>query len=335
MVVKAPVDKPGPNQVAGVVRDTFAIPISGVEITIPDLQRRALSDADGKFHLADVRPGKYDIRARRLGFAPQIRQVEVDDKGGVATFELLAVNRPLPPVISTAARGGLSGTVGDTSYNVLPGATVKLLGNGQVVETDSLGHFFFPIKSGQYVVAVQRDGYADKLVSVTVPSDSGRNVTVMLPPRTKEMAVRQFWNIDDFGKRLAMHRQATSSLYTHEDLTRLGFEWISDAAARGQNLAGSKFVMPGGCYGTLNGGPEAVEIDKLTVDEVETLEVYPNYSQNERPMGKANTVGQIVGKKGVADSRVGTRVPLSNARDAAVMNFGRRPPCPVVYVWTR
>src|SRR3954466_7100446 len=75
VVVKAPVEKPGPNQVAGVVRDTFALPIQGVEISIPSLQRRALSDSAGKFHVADVRPGKYDIRARRVGFAPQIRQV--------------------------------------------------------------------------------------------------------------------------------------------------------------------------------------------------------------------------------------------------------------------
>jgi hypothetical protein len=222
---------------------------------------------------------------------------------------------------------------------MLPGATVKLLGNGQTVETDSLGHFYFPVRSGQYMLAVQHEGYADRLVSVTVPSDSGRNVTVMLPPRTKEMAVRQAGNITDLGRRLSMHQAKTSTIFTHEDLERLGFSWISEAAQRGQNSAGNRFVVPAGCYATLDGGPEAVELDKLTIDEVETIEVYPNYSQNERPLQKANTVGRIVGKKGIADSREATRVPLSNTEEARFMNQrtqGRvRIACPVVYVWSR
>jgi len=335
IVVRALVDKPGANIIHGVVRDTSAFAIEGVEITIASRQKRVISDSAGKFRLTDIRPGTYEVRARRIGYAPQIREVKVDAAGGVITFELLAHIRPLPPVISAAARGGLSGTVGDTSYRAVEHAKVQLLGKGRTVGTDSLGRFFFPVGAARYVVAIRQDGYEDKLVSVTVPEDSGRHMTVLMPPCKRDLTVRQAWNVDDFGRRLMLRTNSTSWLFTREDLERLGFDWVIDAVNRGFSLAGGKWAVSNECYGTLNGGPDIVLIRTLTVDDLETVEIYPDMSQAQTVAQRPPGINSIGGKKGVADSRAATKVPMNNARDAAFMNQGIRPPCHVTYIWTR
>src|SRR3954462_1800499 len=44
VIVKAPIEKPGPRALAGAARDTFAIGIDSVEISIPELKLRAFTD---------------------------------------------------------------------------------------------------------------------------------------------------------------------------------------------------------------------------------------------------------------------------------------------------
>jgi hypothetical protein len=57
--------------VVGVVLDTGGVPVDSVEVRIASLQRRTFSDVNGLFRFDHVRPGSYEVGARRLGFAPQ------------------------------------------------------------------------------------------------------------------------------------------------------------------------------------------------------------------------------------------------------------------------
>jgi hypothetical protein len=75
VVVNAAPERPGPRKVAGVVRDTAAVALDSVEVSITSLQRRVFSKADGTFLFTDVGPGKYEVRARKLGYGPQIREM--------------------------------------------------------------------------------------------------------------------------------------------------------------------------------------------------------------------------------------------------------------------
>jgi hypothetical protein len=331
--ITADVEPPGPNRIAGVVRDTFSLAIDGVEITLPLLQKRAVSDSAGKFRLEGVRPGTYEVRARKIGYAPQIKTVEVDKSGGIAAFELLPRMATLPVAISTASRGGLSGTVGDTGYRAIAHARIRILGKADRGETDSLGHFFFPVAAGRYVVAIQQDGFQEKIVSVTVPPDSGRHMTVLLPPHQR--TVREAWNIPDFDRRLALRTNVGSWVFTHDELEKFGFDWASDAIARGLGMAGASNSLSPGCHATVNGGPGAVEIAKLTIDDVETVEIYADRSNAQRITERPGRINNIGGPKGIADSRAATRLPLTNTEVASFYNQGIRPPCPIVYIWMR
>lgn len=338
VVVKAPVEKPGPRALGGVARDTFALPIDSVEISIPDLKRRALTDGEGKFRFDQVRPGEYDVRARKIGYAPQVVTVKVDSAGGVGVFELLQLRRALPPVIVNAARGGIGGVVGDTAFRAIPGATVRLANEGQSIDTDSSGYFHFNVGAGQYFLTVKRPGYVDKVVSVRVPPDSGRRVSIFLEERDKALAARSYWNVDDMAERVALRTKTNSSLYSREDLLEMGVDWISDAVQSGfarvgpQAFSDHSIRIDKECVAIVNGGPETTQIKNLTIDDIATVEIYPpTMVASQRIMMMDRPGSKLVGKKGVADSRV--IMPFENAQRAAIQNAALN--CATVYVWMR
>lgn len=333
--ITAEVDPPGANRIAGVVRDTFGIAVPGAEVSVPDLHKRAVSDSAGKFRIDDVRSGKHDIRARKIGYAPQLQSVVVNAEGGTVTFELMPHVTSLPATISSAARGGLGGTVGDTAYRAIVGAEVRLLGRNENAKTDSLGRFFFPVGAGRYVVSIQRRGYFDKLVSVIIPADSGRHMTVLMPPH--DAWIRQAWNAADLNRRLALNMEKNqAAIFLRADLEKYGWDWATDAVDRGLGMAGASTGLPAGCYATLDGGPGGVEIGRLTTDEIEVLEVYPNASRAQRVTPRPGKINNIGGTRGVADSRDAVRLPMGNRNEAAFFNQSFvKPPCPIVYVWLR
>ncbi|HEY9226682.1 MAG TPA: carboxypeptidase regulatory-like domain-containing protein [Gemmatimonadaceae bacterium] len=313
VVVSARPDPPGPRKMSGMVRDTAATPIDRVELSIPQLQRRAFSNADGTFRFDDIKPGKYEVRARRIGYAPQVQEIVVDSLGGVGVFALLPTARRLLPVVSSATRGGLSGTVGDTAYHALPGATVRVLGHSQTVQTDSAGGFFIPLAAGSYLVSVKRTGFDYKLVSVIIPPDSGRSVTVFLPPRERPVPHEEANNLEDLNTRLVRRRTTTSRVYTRADLEKMQVEWVYDAVQRGTIAAGGSMIADRDCSVIVNGGPETVELEGLTLDDIESVEIYPVAQGSRRA-----SVPQVT---------------LGNTRLALWRNWTKR--CPLVYVWLR
>ena len=318
VVVNAAPDKPGARKIGGVVRDTAALALDSVEISVTSLQRRVFSKADGTFLFTDVAPGKYEVRARKLGYGPQIREMIVDSAGATGMFSLVPLPYVLRPVVTTVARGGLSGIVGDTAFNALRGADVRVLGHAQHTTTDSSGEFYIPIKSGSYLVAVSGPGFADRLVGVLVPADSGDRIRVTLAPRDRPLTVRQVHNVDDLGERLAWRNTQHSRVYTHADLSALNIEWLYDAIQYGyqQVHSGTNTILDRDCFAIANGGPDTVEIGKLTVDDVETVEIYdaqgPSRPTLRRPI---------------------SRTPMTNADHAGTANRGKQ--CTLVYVWLR
>ena len=81
----------------GIVRDERGNPVVGAEVSLEGQARRIASGADGRFLLLDVPLGRQSVRARRPGFSPDVREVQVGATG--ATLELRL--RRLPQVMPT------------------------------------------------------------------------------------------------------------------------------------------------------------------------------------------------------------------------------------------
>jgi len=308
VIVKASAPLPGPRLLTGIVVDTAGNTIAGVEITIPDLERRLFSREDGTFRFDSIPRGEYSMRARKLGYAPQVREFSVDTAGGVAEFELLPIAHTLPPMVSSAARRGLAGVVGDTGFNPIAGADVRVLGGGMETQTDSMGTFFMPVHSGTYMVSIRKSGFADRLVSVAIPADSGKRITTWLQPFSGERPKDQFWNVADFQHRLAWIPPGSmrgATFYTRDQLLKLKIEWIYDAVEMTCTKNNCRTAYHRNCRVVVNGGPATAVLSTLTIDDVEAVEVYG----------------------GGFSSRI------NNTRNAGFDNHGMA--CPQVYVWTR
>lgn len=331
VVVNAAPDLPGPRRIAGVVRDTTGFPVEGVEVSIPALQRRASSGPDGSFRFDNVAPGTYPARARKLGFGPQVHSVVVDSLGGAVAFALVPIPHTLLPIVSSAARGGLSGVVGDTAFRAIPGALVRLTGHGASSATDSLGEFFIPAKPGSYLVSVTRPGFAFRLVSVIIPADSGRRITAYLPP-APPVSNREAHNLDDLAARLAWRSTTRSRVFTRADLEKLNVEWAWDAVRFGYGaiFQGRNGWVDRDCSVIVNGGPQTTELGSLTIDDIETVEIYTRQGNPSRVPDIRSARGGVVRTPSHASV---PSIPLSNTERATMENKARE--CPIVYVWLR
>src|SRR5437879_10325125 len=54
----------------GVVVDSLNAPLSGAEVTLPQLSRLAITDAKGSFVLTGIPAGDQQVAVRRVGYAP-------------------------------------------------------------------------------------------------------------------------------------------------------------------------------------------------------------------------------------------------------------------------
>ena len=124
--------------ISGIVRDTASQTLDGAEVFIPSLRRTTAADTSGRFLFSDIKSGTYDVAVRRLGFFPQTRTVVVtNDSGGRVEFSLVPNRSSLPTVSVTAARGGLSGVIGDTSWRAIAGAEILVSGARRAVSDSS------------------------------------------------------------------------------------------------------------------------------------------------------------------------------------------------------
>jgi len=330
VVVNARPNLPGANKLAGVVRDTMANALDGAEVAIPSLQRRIFAGADGAFRFENLKPGEYQVRARKIGFAPQVQSIVVNDSGGVSVFNLIPMPRSLAPVVSSAARGGLSGTVGDTAYRPLAGATIRVLGNAGSATTDSLGTFFIPLRAGTYIASVVQPGYEYRLVSVMIPPDSGRAVTVFLAPLSKPVAHEEASNLFEFERRLELRSRNHSRVFTRPELQQMGVEWGLDAVRRGVGAVATgrdATWVDADCSVIVNGGPKIVDLNTLTIDDIEMVEIYPG-SQNPGAMPVSANA-----RTGRPQRPSAVSIAPTAQRLAAWRNATKK--CPLVYVWVR
>ncbi len=265
-----PAPKPaGPKTLVGIVTDTLGNPVDSVELVISSLKRHAMSASDGTFRFDDIKPGPYQVLARRLGYYPQVQSTTVDDKGGVVSFSILLGIRALPPVVTSAARGGLSGVIGDTAYNIVGEAQVAVIASDHRTSSDSLGRFFLDLKPGKYMVSVSRPGYRTRLVSVTVPSDSGRRMTVWLTPTSVGQNNRDAMAFDGLAARLARRNPVWSNIYTREDINRTGIEDGVQLARLGANKN-----MDDTCSAIIDGGPRRLPLWAIDAADIEAMETY-------------------------------------------------------------
>jgi len=295
----------GPKTLVGIVSDTAGNPVDSVEVFITALKRRTMSAPNGAFRFDDIKSGTYAVSTRRLGYLPQLRRVTVGDDGGTAAFSLIPYMRGLPPVVSSSPRGGLSGVIGDTAYNIVSGAQVTVIASDRRTVSDSTGSFFLDLKPGKYMVSVKRAGFASRLVSVTIPNDSGRRMVVWMSPSSRGESAREEWAIENLNARLLRRNPVWSTIYSREDINRMG---MTDAAQLA--TIGARTRVDDNCPAIIDGGPRTAPIWAFAAADIETMETYTQKRASYAPTS-------ILGRG------IQPRAPTESSD------------CPTVYLWLR
>jgi hypothetical protein len=258
----------GAGTIVGAVGDTSLVPLDSVNVYIVSTRLQTLS-MNGIFRFDKLKPGQYELSARRLGYLPQTRTVTVGGDGGITAFCLVPAAQILAPVVTSAVRGGLSGVIADTAFGIVPGAEITVLGGSEHAISDSAGIFYVPAKPGHYMVHVKRAGFESKMVSVTVPRDSGRKILVWLMPASGHSVAREESNAYDLKLRLETRVFARSKIYTRQDINDFGATDVRQLAQ-----AGASKYIDDGCFATIDGGPDSIPMWALKPEEIEMLEVY-------------------------------------------------------------
>ena len=302
---------PGPNVIHGFVADSLERPLEGAEVIISGLRLTTLTGPDGSFRFEHIKPGRYNVTARKIGYYPEGRVVQVGEKGGATAFWLARREgaSDLPAVVTSARRGGLSGVVGDTAYNAIPGAKLWVLASDRRAESDSTGAFFMDLKPGRYMVRVERENFGTQLISVTVPKDSGRRVMVWMSPADRGTTARQNHALLEASMRMTRRNPVWSKVYTREDITKTGFDQLSQLAT-----AGAGHPIDPDCMAIIDGDTaRKVPIFAIDARDLESVEVYVA-----RPPRR--TVTSIMGGAPVSQRTAGV---------------GRPSRCAQIFAWMR
>ncbi len=267
---RTPPRQAGPSTLVGIVTDTSGdFPIDSVQVFINALKRQTLTSANGTFRFNDIKPGKYQIATRKLGYLPQVKTVVVADSGGSVRFEILQQTHALPTMVTSATALGLSGVIGDTAYDVIQGAEVYAITTDKRVRTDSMGRFFMDLRPGRYMIQVSKEGYGTKIMGVTVPVDSGRRMVTWLAPADRGLQNRQTMNLFELAERIEKTPSTRKKLYSREDITKLNFEELRQVA-----IAGAGKPVPEECDAIIDGGPVKYPIWSISAADLDMVEVY-------------------------------------------------------------
>lgn len=200
-----PVRASAQQSVRGTVRDTAGVPLGRAAVQVGE--RRTETDSLGVFRVDDVRPGKYPLTIRLLGYSPIRTQIAVVEAGPTELeYYLTVVPVRLPPVLVNVRRSGIYGVVGDTGYRKAVGAKVQLLGTHHgTVLTDSMGRFAFPdADNGQFMVRVTFGGYSERRLHVELRRNEGLELVVLLTPAREQTSKAEETAMFDLSRRLSM-----------------------------------------------------------------------------------------------------------------------------------
>ena len=317
--------------ITGIVMDSAHNPLENATVFILDSAKNVLehstaivarplrevrTNGRGIFQIPDLDPGTYRLTVRRIGYLVAVQSYIVTDSGGVARFCLFQDIQSLPTMITSVSRGGITGVVGDSALALVKGAEVRVFGENMFALTDSAGGFFFPVKPGEYTLAVKKKGYGPQIVAVTVPKDSGRKIVVWLgsPPRNPN---RYADEIEGMRMRILMTPSFLYHRLTSEELAR------SDLSVEQMARMKAQTIVRDDCEAFISGMGFTLPLYMLDKDDIALLEVVSP---------RMTSAGGEM--RGVTSINGNARVP-NQARAGGRSSGARTPDCPTIIAWMK
>jgi len=259
------------------VRDTAGTPLGGADVLLGP--RRATTTPSGAFRIDSLRPGRYAITIRLVGYNPvRSRVVVVVSEPTVMEYFMVAAPYLLAPIVVESKRTGIYGAVGDTGYKAAVGARVQVAGSmGGEALTDSMGRFAFPeADHGVYMVRVTYPGYSERRFAVELKRGEGRELGVLLTRAAQPRSAIEEGALQDLGSRLtaglSRERMTTKDLARHSSGGLCDIPQIQSEAGRGSGATTTLILNGVTVYWEFDVG----SLCSWRADEVELVEFGPD-----------------------------------------------------------
>jgi hypothetical protein len=250
----------------GTVTDSSGTPLPGADVYLEPARRSVTAGAGGTFRFTLVKPGEYTLAVRRLGMAPLRLKVQVDS----ADVRVNVVMHRLVPVLpvhrSIAAAGGITGVVVDSTDAPIVGAEVVASPSQVRTVTDSTGAFFLPVPGGKHMLRASKPGSGARMLSVTVPPDSGRRVHIQVIAALSSARIQA--QLSAFRERWIRRSPVGSSFHTYDDIASKDWETLEEylSAAAGRPVDPS-------CLVALRSESERKPVYAIDLHRVEAIEL--------------------------------------------------------------
>lgn len=281
----------GTGEIRSRVLDEAGAPVVDAQVELAPGPRRALTENDGGFSFAQLKPGSYTLQLRRIGYRPQTISVDVG-AGATASpaITLVAIPRVLDSIRVSEKANGLryTGTVLDERSAPIEGAIVMVPGKARELRTDASGRFSVEgFGAGTVIARVRKIGYAPQLHSLQMVNSKTDSIRMKRLPQS--LSPVEVMGKSGFGKDTFAYRELDqrmrwkgeqSYVVSREEFDQQGTTDLSNAirySVTGGRYGGTlAHPMPEGCV--IINGERALRdwpLRAFFADEVEAVEVYP------------------------------------------------------------
>jgi protocatechuate 3,4-dioxygenase beta subunit len=164
------------GQLAGRVTDSNGKPVAGASIALQS-QRRATTDQEGNYTVAELTPDSYRITVSKIGFAGEEKTISI--RAGIPTRQdfvlktagsaIRGIGRQSTAVFAPATSGQVAGRVIDGQTGApIAGVTVSIAGRRPIATGADGNYSFTDLAPGTYQVTAKKSGFTEVQKSVTI-----------------------------------------------------------------------------------------------------------------------------------------------------------------------
>jgi len=278
--------KQEPATLTGVVKDLAGLPIANARVQVADLRRSINTRDDGSFALRALPSGDtLQLIVARIGYRPLHIELTLVPGDNALEVALEPIAQQLDAVRTSTEQTGVFGVVGDTAYEVVQEARVRLTAGGDAERlTNPLGQFAFEtVPAGANFLEIRKAGFKPRLISFMQPAKGGTKLAIWMTPLgprdaagKSEFENRTVTALYDFRAR-ARYKNSGAALITRDMLARYGI---------GRRLSEAIDGMPGSLTRNIQSRDigrviqDEIEVQGFTLedfnaDDVEMVELYP------------------------------------------------------------
>jgi hypothetical protein len=254
-----------PATLTGVVRDVAGLPIANARVQVADLRRSINTRDDGTFALRALPSGDtLQVIVARIGYRPLHLEVTLVPGDNRLEVALEPIAQQLDAVRTSTEQTGVFGVVGDTAYEIVQDARVRLTAGGDAERlTNALGQFAFEtVQPGANYLEVRKAGFKPRLISFMQPAKGGTKLAIWMTPLgprdaegKSEFENRTVTALYDFRAR-ARYKNSGAAIITRDMLAKYGI---------GRRLSEALDGMPG----SLTRGIQSRDVGRVIQDEIE------------------------------------------------------------------